>query len=58
VLASFVRLALVATVGSWLASRGAPAWQYFALVALAMVVYGLSTALSIRMTSWQRPGAK
>ena len=58
VLASFVRLALVATVGSWLAARAAPAWQYFALVALAMVVYGLSTALSIRLTSWKRPGAK
>ncbi len=58
VLASIIRLALVATVGSWLAARGSPAWHYFTLVAVAMVVYGLTTALSIRLTSWERPTAK
>ncbi|MFT4101091.1 MAG: MATE family efflux transporter [Burkholderiaceae bacterium] len=52
VLASTVRLALVAAVGFWLASRQAPAWQFFALVGAAMVLYGLSTALAIRVTPW------
>ena len=35
-----------------LAAAGAPAWTLFALVGLAMVVYGLGTALSIRLTRW------
>ena len=30
----------------------AAAWTLFALVGLAMVVYGLGTALSIRLTRW------
>lgn len=57
VLAATLRLAVVALAGWWLAARGAPAWQYFALVAAAMVVYGLSTALSIRLTRWGPPTA-
>ena len=40
--------------GWWLASAGAPAWTLFALVGLAMVVYGLGTALSIRLTPWSK----
>jgi len=52
VLASTVRLALVAVVGFWLAAHGAPAWQYFALVGAAMALYGLSTALAVRLTHW------
>jgi putative MATE family efflux protein len=54
VLASTLRLVLVAGAGAWLVAHEAQAWQYFALVATAMVIYGLSTALSIRLTSWQR----
>jgi len=52
VLAGTIRLALVAFGGWWLASSGAPAWTLFALVGIAMVVFGLSTALSIRLTRW------
>ena len=52
VLAASVRLALVAVGGFWLASHQAAAWHYFALVGLAMAVYGVSTALSVRLTRW------
>jgi putative MATE family efflux protein len=52
VLASTLRLVLVAGVGAWLVSRDAPAWQFFALVGAGMVVYGLSTAAAIRFTRW------
>jgi Na+-driven multidrug efflux pump len=52
VLAGTARLLLVGLGGWWLASSGAPAWTLFALVGAAMVVYGLGTAISIRMTRW------
>jgi putative MATE family efflux protein len=52
VLASTVRLAMVAIGGFWLAHSDAPAWTLFALVGAAMVVFGLSTAASIRLTRW------
>jgi len=52
VMAGTARLLIVAGGGWWLASAGAPAWTLFALVGLAMVVYGLGTALSIRLTRW------
>jgi hypothetical protein len=52
VLAGTARLLLVGIGGWWLASSGAPAWTLFALVGAAMVVYGLGTALSIRLTRW------
>jgi len=52
VLASTLRLALVAGVGAWLVSRDAPAWQFFALVAAGMVAYGVSTAAAIHLTRW------
>ena len=52
VLSASVRLALVAVAGFWLRAHQAPAWHYFALVGLAMAVYGLSTALSVRLTRW------
>ena len=52
VIAGTARLLIVAGGGWWLASAGAPAWTLFALVGLAMVVYGLGTALSIRLTRW------
>jgi putative MATE family efflux protein len=54
VLAGTIRLVLVAAGGWWLAASGAPAWTLFALVGVAMVVFGLSTALSIRLTRWRR----
>lgn len=52
VVAGTIRLVLVAVGGWWLASSGAPAWTLFALVGTAMVVFGLATALSIRLTRW------
>jgi len=52
VLAGTIRLALVAIGGWWLAASGAPAWTLFALVGAAMVVFGLSTILSVRLTRW------
>jgi putative MATE family efflux protein len=52
VLASTVRLLMVGIGGWWLASWGAPAWTLFALVGAAMVVFGLSTAASVRLTRW------
>ena len=53
VLAATLRLALVAAAGAWLAAHEAPAWQYFALVAVGMLAYGAGTAASIRMTRWE-----
>jgi hypothetical protein len=52
VLAYTARLAMVAIGGWWLASIDAPAWTLFALVGASMVVLGLGTALSIRVTRW------
>jgi putative MATE family efflux protein len=52
VLAGTARLLLVGIGGWWLASSGAPASALFALVGVAMAVYGLGTALAIRLTRW------
>jgi putative MATE family efflux protein len=52
VLAYTARLAMVAIGGWWLASIDAPAWTLFALVGGGMIVLGLGTALSIRVTRW------
>ena len=52
VMAGTARLLIVGGGGWLLASMGAPAWTLFALVGGAMVVYGLGTALSIRLTDW------
>ena len=54
VLAGTLRLALVAGVGGWLVTTGLGADAYFWLVAAAMVLYGLSTVLLVRMTRWVR----
>ena len=54
VLAGTARLLLVGIGGWWLASSGAPASALFALVGAAMVVYGLGTALAIRLTRWAK----
>jgi len=52
VMAGTIRLLMVGLGGWWLASSGAPAWALFALVGAAMVVFGLSTVLFIRVTRW------
>jgi Na+-driven multidrug efflux pump len=52
VLAGTIRLLLVGLGGWWLVSIHAPAWTLFALVGLAMVVFGLSTAASVLLTRW------
>jgi putative MATE family efflux protein len=54
VLAGTIRLVLVALGGWWLAASGAPAWTLFALVGIAMVVFGLTTALSVYLTRWSK----
>jgi Na+-driven multidrug efflux pump len=54
VLAGTIRLVLVAVGGWWLAASGAPAWTLFALVGTAMVVFGLSTALSVYLSRWSK----
>jgi hypothetical protein len=43
---------MVAVGGWWLASIGAPAWTLYALVGAAMVVFGLSTAATVRFARW------
>ena len=52
VLASTVRLAVIALGGWWLASISAPAWMIFALVGLSMVAYGVATAAAVYVTPW------
>ena len=52
VLAGTLRLLLVAGAGYWLAQHQASASQFYDLVALAMVVYGVVTALAVKLTSW------
>jgi Na+-driven multidrug efflux pump len=54
VLSSTLRLLTVGIGGWWLASSDAPAWMLFALVGAAMVVFGLGTATSIRLTRWDK----
>ena len=52
VLSGTLRLVLVGVGGWWLASSGAEAWTLFALVGGAMVLFGLTTALSVRLSRW------
>jgi hypothetical protein len=52
VLAGTVRLVLVAGMGYWLAQNHATAENFFSLVALAMVLYGVVTAAAVRFTPW------
>jgi Na+-driven multidrug efflux pump len=54
VLAATVRLVLVIGVGWWLTTAGAPLWSLFALVAAAMVAYGVLTAAVVYLTPWRR----
>jgi putative MATE family efflux protein len=52
VLAATARLVMVAIGGAYLAAVRADASMLFALVAAAMVVYGLGTAAVVRLTRW------
>lgn len=54
VLAGTSRLAVIALGGAALAAVDGPAWAMFAMVGLGMVVYGLATALAVRLTPWSR----
>ena len=54
VLSGTIRLVLVALGGWWLAAAGAPAWTLFALAGIAMVVFGLSTALAVHLARWSK----
>ena len=54
VLGSTMRLAVIAIGGTLLWQAQAPAWAYFALVAAAMLAYGLFNAAALARTDWQR----
>lgn len=56
VLASTMRLAVVAIGGGWLASIAAPSSAVFALVGVAMAVYGTATAWAIHRSDWRPKG--
>lgn len=58
VLAAALRLLLVLGVGSMLATTGAGAAAYFALVAAAMAAYGVATALAVHFTRWGPPATR
>lgn len=52
VLAQSLRLLIVAIGGWWLVETNAPAWHLFVLIGVAMVAYGLATALGLRLSRW------
>jgi putative MATE family efflux protein len=54
VLAGTARLVVIVLGGLWLVSTGAAATSFFALVALAMLAYGLAMAAGLVMTRWVR----
>ena len=54
VLASFLRLAVVVVAGWWLARNQATPQALFVLVGAAMAIYGLTTALAVKITPWSR----
>lgn len=53
VLAASVRLITIVAGGVWLSNSESPTWMYFALISIAMTIYGLFTAASVRATSWE-----
>jgi putative MATE family efflux protein len=53
VLASTLRLLLVAAGGAWIAQSGAGVDALFALVGASMAAYGLATAAAIFFTPWR-----
>jgi putative MATE family efflux protein len=54
VLAGTVRLVLVAGVGYWLTQHQGTAEHFYGLVAVAMVLYGVVTAVAVKVTPWGR----
>ncbi|NBQ86100.1 MAG: MATE family efflux transporter [Betaproteobacteria bacterium] len=54
VVAGTLRLLIVAVGGYLLLQQGAPVEQLFALIALAMLVYGVATGVSVYLTRWTR----
>lgn len=54
VLASTLRLFLVAIGGRWLNSVNAEVWTVFALIGFAMAANGIATALSMYFVSWEK----
>ncbi|KAB2918347.1 MAG: MATE family efflux transporter [Hyphomicrobiaceae bacterium] len=56
VLASTLRLMVIAAGGLLLSVTGAPAWGLFALVGLSMLAYGLGTAGAVYVTAWGATG--
>jgi putative MATE family efflux protein len=52
VLAGTVRLVLVAGAGWWLAQNHGTASDFYVLVALAMLIYGVVTAAAVAFTPW------
>jgi putative MATE family efflux protein len=56
VLAGTARLLVVAAVGWWLASQGAAEWSIFALIGLAMIVFGVLTAAAVYFVPWGKSG--
>ena len=52
VLAGTIRLVMVAVGGLWMLRTGAAAADMFALVGVAMGVYGVTTGLAMYWTSW------
>ena len=57
VLGATMRLAVIVLGGAALSQAQAPAWTYFALVAAAMVAYGLFNAAALARTDWRRAAA-
>jgi putative MATE family efflux protein len=58
VLAGTLRLVLVALGGWWLTAVGAEPWSLFALVGLAMVAYGVASAVAVLRMPWVRPAVR
>lgn len=58
VLAGTTRLVIMMLGGWWLATIGAPLWQYFALVAAGMVVYGSFAGTAVYLANWAQPRVK
>ena len=56
VLAGTLRLVLVAGAGLWLAQHQGTSDQFYQLVALAMVLYGVATAAAVKFAPWGRKG--
>lgn len=52
VLAQSLRLAVIAVGAWWLSATNAPASALFALVAAAMVAYGVGSAIAVRNAKW------